>query len=260
MTDRMFCDECGARLVNGKCMACSIDYSSGSPVRMSRPAPAPVHYDPGPAPAPAPAPQPDYSALKKSNDPSNILISTDEEIIATLGNTYAQSFLSTGMIRSSFAVLSNKRLYFKGNMVHVGGAGVSKLNTMQIAKVVDLADITGTSILTMNNVGLIVNAVISFFLAVVSLFMLGVSGYFWIGFFMFGLWGGLMLLLYHLLKTKFMCIEFAGGDITFDMKLFRAGECEDFFNRLRVAKDRALLAKMAKMAEFTEAVRAGSKS
>lgn len=62
----MFCDECGARLVNGKCMACSIDYNSGSPVRMSRPAPAPTHYDPGPAPAPAPAPQPDYSAIKKT--------------------------------------------------------------------------------------------------------------------------------------------------------------------------------------------------
>ena len=246
MTDRLYCDECGQRLVNGRCMSCGIDYSSGTPVRVTRPArpvnpagitaQAPSTHS-SPSTASAPAQQPTY-ITRSVSDPKNMLISSDEHVVANLGSSYTQNFFSSGMVRSSYAVVSNKRLYFKGTMMHMTGAGVSRLNKMQISKIVDLADITGTCILTLSNIGLIISAVIAFVFAAASLCLVGVSAFFWIGLVLFGLLGGLMIMLYFKLRTKFMCIEYAGGDITFDLSMYRGGECEEFFKQLRIAKDR----------------------
>ena len=43
-----------------------------------------------------------------------IFASSDERLVAILGNNVAQTFFANGRIKEGFAILSNRRLYFKG--------------------------------------------------------------------------------------------------------------------------------------------------
>ena len=47
-------------------------------------------------------------------DLNDILFNRNEKIISVLGNNAIQKFLSTGTLGNGFAVLSDKRLYFRG--------------------------------------------------------------------------------------------------------------------------------------------------
>lgn len=73
-----------------------------------------------------------------------LLADQSEEIKAVLGNNYAQSFLSTGMLQNGFSILTNKRVYFKGKCLVRKGKGFYT-NTEE--RIVDLKDVTGTGYL-----------------------------------------------------------------------------------------------------------------
>jgi len=64
-----------------------------------------------------------------------------ENIISVLGNNTAQTFISTGVLGNGFAILSDKRVYFKGKcLIRKGKGFYSKIEE----KSVDVKDITGT--------------------------------------------------------------------------------------------------------------------
>ena len=71
----------------------------------------------------------------------SMLYDSSEKVVAVLGNNIAQTFISTGVIGNGFAVLSDKRVYFKGKcLIRKGKGFYSKLEE----KSVDIDDVTGT--------------------------------------------------------------------------------------------------------------------
>ena len=70
-----------------------------------------------------------------------LLIDPTEEVKSVLCNNFMQTFISTGKLGKGFAILTDKRIYFKGKCYfRKGKAFYSKSEE----KVVDLNDVTGT--------------------------------------------------------------------------------------------------------------------
>ncbi len=70
-----------------------------------------------------------------------MFVSPDEQTVAVLGNSMAQTFLATGDLSSSFAVLSDKRVYFHGKAFVRNG---KRFYVRKEKRIVDVQDVTGT--------------------------------------------------------------------------------------------------------------------
>ncbi len=104
----MYCEKCGAELKGNKCPNCD----------------ATTAKDQG-----------EYNKFK------GLLYDASEKVVAVLGNNVAQRFIATGVLGNGFAVLSDKRVYFKGKCLIRKGKGFYT-NTEE--KSVDIKDVTGT--------------------------------------------------------------------------------------------------------------------
>lgn len=87
---------------------------------------------------------------------NDILFNQDEKIVSVLGNNLAQKFISTGKIGDGFAVLSDKRLYFKGKCFYKKNKGFYKKSE---EKAVDLKDVTGTGFEHYKPIGLLIGGI-----------------------------------------------------------------------------------------------------
>ena len=87
----------------------------------------------------------------------DVLIDYNESVVSVLGNDFITRFLTTGTLSEGFAILSNKRIYFKGKCL-------SKRNTKFYSsfeeRTVDLKDVTGTGFERYNPVGLLIAGLI----------------------------------------------------------------------------------------------------
>ena len=101
-------------------------------------------------------------------DLNDILFNRNEKIISVLGNNAIQKFLSTGTLGNGFAVLSDKRLYFRGKCLYKKG---NSFEARQEEKAVDLKDVTGTGFEHINPVGLLIVGIISLVSAAICLFI-----------------------------------------------------------------------------------------
>ena len=194
---------------------------------------------------------------QKSNDSrfAKFFMNPNEKLITTLGNSYVQNFLNNGQIQKGFAIVSDKRCYFQGTSYDVvyGNNGRKKLNKTNRSRAVDLKDITGTGIDYISNIILkyigIAMAVLAFFFTLLIIYRLIVTislGHFYID--KLTLTCGLVFLilsvifyyLYFKSKSSIISIQYAGGEIAFDIKWFSQQEIDDFQRQLRLAKDMAL--------------------
>ena len=90
------------------------------------------------------------------SDFREILVDPRENVLAVLGNSYAQNYLNTGNISNGFVILSNERVYFKGScMYKVNG----KYHSSDEERVLDLKDVTGTGFETINPIHLLWTAI-----------------------------------------------------------------------------------------------------
>ncbi len=145
-------------------------------------------------------------------------------------------------------VVSDKRVYFKGYMLNLRGK--NKFVETKESKVVDLKDVTGTGIATYRDKGILAFSILLLIASILCFVgfianMISRSGS--------GTFGGVVFSLYPLLcipsAIMFVCyflniktlleIEFAGGCIAFNVKLYSNAECESFQKNLRIAKDKA---------------------
>lgn len=76
-----------------------------------------------------------------TKDMKKILVDENEEIVAVLGNSYVESFLATGSAQKGYAVVTNKRVYFRGNCYYRERKGYKASSEV---RTVDLKDVTGT--------------------------------------------------------------------------------------------------------------------
>ena len=167
-----------------------------------------------------------------------ILASNNEKIQAILGSGVAHNFLATGELRKGFAILSDKRIYFKGKCFIKKG---SIYWLQREERVVDVKDVTGTGFVYNNPLWMFVLAV-SMLVAAVLVIILVTNGM--INpilaalLFIFFLFAGIIMgLLYNVCKTTIFQISFAGGTIGFNTFYVPKYEAELFQKRIREIKD-----------------------
>lgn len=170
----------------------------------------------------------------------------NETIVSVLGNNVAQTFLSTGVLGKGFAILSDKRVYFKGTcLIRKGKGFYSKIEE----KSVDISDVTGTGFVHNKAIWAKVLKIIFLVLSIdVSLnfpiiLATGVEssselpeilvavGFFW------GLYF-LAKFLYARYNYSAFEITYAGGGIAFGLHWIDEAESRAFQKELNMLKDR----------------------
>lgn len=181
-----------------------------------------------------------FDGLKK------FMYDDNETIVSVLGNNVAQTFLSTGVLGKGFAILSDKRVYFKGTcLIRKGKGFYSKIEE----KSVDIRDVTGTGFVhnkaTWANVLKIISLVLAIHASVLMplLLITGVelianlpSIVFAVGFY----WGIYFLFKFLYARYNYSAFEisYAGGGIAFDLHWINEVESRAFQKELNMLKDR----------------------
>ena len=175
----------------------------------------------------------------EENQFTAMFASPDERLVSVLGNNIAQTFFATGTIGKGFAVLSDRRVYFKGKCLQRTGKRFSAIHE---ERVVDVSNVTGTGFVHTNPVWLLVISIVLFALAVFFLMVSGKMYYYHFFFYLliallFGGLGGLFLWLYNSRKRTIFEIAFAGGGIGLDASWIDAQEAEFFQKNIRLVGD-----------------------
>lgn len=207
------CPACGTQLINGVCPRCT---------------------------------NAQMMAAQNKNDArfTRLFMSPNEKLVATLGNNYIQNYLHNGSVRNGFAVVSDKRAYFYGTSytISYNGRGNPNANKMSRSQVVDLKDVTGSGFIRMVNIGY---AILAWALVIISIF--GIMLLYDIEEGLAVIWGlaalsALLFLIYKYYDNKLslISIQYAGGEIAFDIRWFLGQEINNFHQQLRLAKDKAV--------------------
>lgn len=191
----------------------------------------------------------------------DLLIDPREKIEAVLGNNIAQTYLSTGNIGEGFAILSDKRVYFKGKCLYKSG---KKYYSSSQERVVDLNDVTGSGFERINPIYLLVTGIVFAVLTLIFLLTITVhaandhsvpeTGENRLGSFLFVpflITALIFLILYTIKKRNIFKIDYAGGSIGFDLRLIPYSEAEHFNKALRTCKDNAIKASQTMFAAVT---------
>lgn len=207
------CPACGTQLINGVCPRCT---------------------------------NAQMMAAQNRNDArfTRLFMSPNEKLVATLGNNYIQNYLHNGSVRNGFAVVSDKRAYFYGTSytISYNGRGNPNANKMSRSQVVDLKDVTGSGFIRMVNIGY---AVLAWALVIISIFLIMLLYDIEEGLAVIGGLAALSALLfliyqYYDNKLSLISIQYAGGEIAFDIRWFSGQEINNFHQQLRLAKDKAV--------------------
>lgn len=79
-------------------------------------------------------------------------VNRDEKYISSLGNGYIMNYLASGSLSRGFAVISNKRVYFRGSCF--SGQGKSLVKTDE-ERTVDIKDVTGSGFIYRRYIGVL---------------------------------------------------------------------------------------------------------
>lgn len=180
----------------------------------------------------------------KDFDCQSIFLNSKERFVCSLGNNYLQNFLAGGGLQKGFAVLSDKRVYFKGDCFVRSGKRFSKSTE---ERVVDVKDITGSGFISTNpiwalivSIYFIVNTFIALLISIPSISLFANSEDLGIMFLpvLFGVViSGIFYYIYISKKHNFFQIQYAGGVIAFETKWYGVNEAQKFQKALRLAKD-----------------------
>ena len=207
------CPACGTQLINGVCPRCT---------------------------------NAQMMAAQNRNDArfTRLFMSPNEKLVATLGNNYIQNYLHNGSVRNGFAVVSDKRAYFYGTSytISYNGRGNPNANKMSRSQVVDLKDVTGSGFIRMVNIGY---AILAWALVIISIFLIMLLYDIEEGLAVIGGLAALSAILfliyqYYDNKLSLISIQYAGGEIAFDIRWFSGQEINNFHQQLRLAKDKAV--------------------
>ena len=141
-------------------------------------------------------------------------ISPNERYITSLGDGYLKNFLTTGNIKRCVAVLSDKRIYLRGNIIDCSSSKFEKVN---VEKIVNVEDVTGTGfIYSSSQIWKLILAILTIPLVIPAI---------------------IFFVLYIIGRKTIFCIEYAGGYIKFDASIYSPFEVHEFQKRVRIAQD-----------------------
>lgn len=208
-----FCTQCGTEIVNGACPKCSQAQQADNAERFKQ-----------------------------------FFMNPKEQFVCALGNGYIQNYLAGGFVGKGFAVVSDKRVYFKGKRYTTDGNG---LRSVTVANSIELKNITGVNIGNVFSLALRV-----FFTLAVCLFIFiivmtiidsvnqGFDRFFpYLGTFIACLGvplGTPSIVSYLATKKKLLFIEYTGGSVALEIKWYSKEEINSFLKALIPAKDKAI--------------------
>ena len=146
-----------------------------------------------------------------------------------IGSGYVENFLSGVGLRNNTAILTNKRVYYRGQSYASFGIGVKRCKAVQS---VDLKEITGTGIYSVFNLALLIIGII---VAVPSFFLMFKMFEYFIMPFIIGL---LFIVIPFFTARTMLRIDYAGGYIALNMRKFSRAECTAFQKAVMAAKDK----------------------
>lgn len=166
---------------------------------------------------------------------SEFFVEPDETLVSSLGDGYLRNFLTTGKLGKCEAILSDKRVYLRGNMLDSTGKGITRVN---LRKTIDIEDITGTGfIYDSTGIWELAIAIPAAILGIILFLMPRSSSAFLLGSTL--LIASVTLLLHYFLSRKtFFFVEYAGGYVKFDISIYGLKESMDFEKQIRRAKNR----------------------
>lgn len=138
----MFCEKCGTDLIDGVCPKCTQNNAN----------------------------------ISNNTKYEKFFMSPNEKLVTVLGNSYIENFLQNGSVRNGFAVVSDKRAYFRGNnyIVSYDTKGKTKVIKNQQSRTIDLKDVTGTGMNNYSNVAWKIWGYVSLiFVVLLILFLVG---------------------------------------------------------------------------------------
>ena len=163
-----------------------------------------------------------------------MFVSSDERPVAVLGTNTAETFFSTGTLGNGFAVLSNKRVYFRGrSFVRTG----KRFSARSEERVVDVQNITGSGFIYSNPVWLLVLSIVLFIGAIVCLTQIINGSNAWPALIPALLLSAVSFALYRIKKRTLFEISFAGGGIAFNVSWFPMAEAQFFQKNLKLVGD-----------------------
>ena len=213
------CSKCGTPSTNDAGRFCN---KCGGEM-LTAPAPTPV--------AAAPVPPVPNNVMKRH---LGIFVEATESFVCALGNGFMQSILSGGGLQSKYAIVSNKRLYYRGKCYAVGPG---QIRGMEEERVIDLKDVTGTGYRRNNPIGLVILGILLsliLFVTMNSFMSRGSNTAALASAFMPAI---LFIALYFVLRMTLFDIQYAGGQISINVKWYSKGEIDEFHRQLRLAKE-----------------------
>ena len=155
-------------------------------------------------------------------------IDSSETAIATLGTNFAQNLLAGGKIKQGSAVLTEKRLYYKGDLF--SGTG-KNLMSIKGEYIVSVEDISLTSFVYRESTGYKLFGFLLLFIGIVLSFQVPPLGV------IIALAGILFLIKTFLGKSTIFEISFPGGRFRFDVKLYPITDMQNFQHQIHLVKD-----------------------
>lgn len=162
---------------------------------------------------------------QQSQKSNGIFVDPSEYVTATLTNGFAENIISgEGLVKEN-AYVTNKRVYY--NARH----GV--LNVTDVKNVIDIPDITGTRIISMKHLGLLILGALLF---VAGIIVGAASGELAAALPMLS--AALVLVLtFFITMKKHLFIDYAGGHISFSVRKYTLQNVVDFQKAIYIQKD-----------------------
>lgn len=159
------------------------------------------------------------SVRKKSQNPlADMLLSSDETILASLGVNSLEGFTFSKTI----GVVTDKRFYFKGKNIQLG---LDKVRASQVNGAFNLEDVIFTEYRSSKNFIFLILTILSLLL------LLPTAGITLITAIIFGV-------LYHLSKERYFVVGVPGGGYAFDTSDYKDEELKEFQSYIHIGKDR----------------------
>lgn len=177
---------------------------------------------------------------RKLENIEDMFVSSNEQMIDTLGSSYLQNFLHNGLLGKGFGVLTDKRLYFHGKCYRKAGGHYIKSDEEYIF---DLQDIVSSGFQYVNRFFLPILSIIALIIGILVVIVGTESGY---GEFMaigicIILVALILFIAYFLSKNVWYEISSAGASIRLNVSHFgRLKEVKQFDKKVRQAKDHLL--------------------
>lgn len=167
-------------------------------------------------------------AETKAMKQSGQFVDPSETAKATLGTNFAQNVLTSGKVKQGSAVLTEKRLYYKGNLF--SGSG-KNLMSVKGEYIVPIEDISMTSFVHGESTGSKLLGLLLILVGAGLFFVFGPAGT------VVALAGVVFLIKGFLGKSTVLEVSFPGGRFRFDVKWYPIADMQDFQRQIHLVKD-----------------------